>query len=198
MCHGARTRLAQTNSKARGSADWDASKLRASCGPPLRARCPLGKGHAKAHVPRRDRVPERHQWSTIHPYYMQPLPRSRPLNWVSSSVWSGRHSNGAGVFMFGHCAVLLWLAGTPSRAFKSATAGSPRRCRKTLNIKSENRHQWASAAPRSPAKADQDCRNPVSVFAMRCMTLSGQLVSQLMRRSPRCSGRAGPKGVANG
>ena len=79
MCHGARTRLAQTNSKARGSADWDASKLRASCGPPLRARCPLGKGHAEAHVPRRDRVPERHQWSTIDPYYMQPLPRSRPL-----------------------------------------------------------------------------------------------------------------------
>jgi hypothetical protein len=47
MCHGARTRLAQTNSKARGSADWDASKLRASCGPPLRARCPLGKATQK-------------------------------------------------------------------------------------------------------------------------------------------------------
>ena len=121
-----RTNQIGTNErKARGSADWDASKLRASCGPPLRARCPLGKGHAKAHVPRRDRVPERHQWSTIHPYYMQPLPRSRPLIGSASSVWSGRHCNRAGVFMFGHCAALLWLASTPSRAFKSATACIP-------------------------------------------------------------------------
>ena len=158
MCHGARTRLAQTNSKARGSADWDASKLRASCGPPLRARCPLGKGHAKAHVPRRDRVPERHQWSTIHPYYMQPLPRSRPPDWVSSSVWSGRHCNRAGVFMFGNCALLLWLASTPSRAFKSATAS--RRCRKTLNIKSENRLQWASATPPFASKSGSRLPEP--------------------------------------
>ena len=156
MCHGTRTRLAQTAKRPAPRTGTRAMEQLA--GRPY-ARVAAGNGHAKAHVPRRDGVPERHQWSTIDPSYMQRLPRSRPL--IGSAPAFGR--GGIAIEPAFLClAIALLSSGWQARlrAHSKAQRHHPRRCRKTLNIKSENRLQWASAAPPFASKSGSRLPEP--------------------------------------